>query len=66
MCFLIIFHISVQTPYYLVVYIKWWVVWVWRFDINKEEYGPEEKLYLTRKKLKLSTEQWQVCMYEQW
>jgi DnaJ family protein C protein 25 len=49
-----------------VVYIKWWVVWVWRFDINKEEYGPEEKLYLTRKKLKLSTEQWQVCMYEQW
>ena len=33
---------------------------MWRFDIKKEEYGPEEKLYLTRKKLKLSEEQWQV------
>ena len=48
------------SPYYIVIYVKWRMTWLWRFTIRKEEYGPEEHLYLTRKKLGLSELQWQV------
>ncbi|XP_052230800.1 dnaJ homolog subfamily C member 25 homolog [Dreissena polymorpha] len=44
-------------PYQLVMYIKWFLRWVWKFSIMKQEYGREEKLHLIRKNLKLNTSQ---------
>ncbi|XP_072161520.1 dnaJ homolog subfamily C member 25 isoform X2 [Bemisia tabaci] len=38
-------------------YFKWYTRWIWRFNINHEEYGDEEKLYLIRKNMKLSINQ---------
>ena len=34
---------------------------MWKFDIKGMEYGPEEKVYLTRRILELSQTQWEVC-----
>jgi len=50
-------------PYRLVRYIIWNVHWIWKFDYKGMEYGPEEEVYLTRKVLKLSPAQWEVCTY---
>ncbi|KAH9519328.1 DnaJ sub C member 25, partial [Bulinus truncatus] len=44
----------VLLPYHIAVYIVWWVRWVWRFTIKREEYGEEEHLYLIRKNLGIS------------
>lgn len=33
--------------------------WFWRFSVCKEEYGEEEKIYLTRKALGISEGNWQ-------
>lgn len=41
-------------PYTIYQYVKWYIIWVYKFDIRKEEYGEEEKLYLIKKHLKLS------------
>jgi len=49
-----------SSPYYLVQYIYWYIRWVWLFTIQKQPFGPEEIEYLTRKKLKMSSIQWQV------
>ncbi|KAK2170037.1 hypothetical protein NP493_1167g00034 [Ridgeia piscesae] len=46
------------SPYYLVCYIAWFVRWIWKFTICREEYGDEEREYLIRKKMKLSSLQW--------
>lgn len=50
-------------PYYLVMYIKWYIRWLWKFTIKREEYGEEEKLYLIRKYLKLSSSQFDVSWW---
>ena len=50
-----------HSPYRLLQYIIWYVRWVWKFDIKGMEYGPEEKVYLTRRILELSQTQWEVC-----
>ncbi|XP_045175350.1 dnaJ homolog subfamily C member 25-like isoform X2 [Mercenaria mercenaria] len=47
----------VFSPYYLFLYMKWYLRWIWRFKIKGEEYGDEEKLYLIRKYLKLNSSQ---------
>ena len=47
-------------PYYTVMYVNWYIRWIWKFTIRKEEFGEEEKLYLIRKYLKLSTSQFDV------
>ncbi|XP_067939100.1 dnaJ homolog subfamily C member 25 homolog [Watersipora subatra] len=52
-------------PYTLAVYIKWYATWVWRFDINKEDYGEEEKLYLIKKYMKCNETQWESVDDEQ-
>ena len=51
-----------HSPYRLLQYIIWYVRWVWKFDIKGMEYGPEEKVYLTRRILELSQTQWEVCI----
>lgn len=38
----------VLFPYYLTNYITWYVSWIYRFTICREEYGNEEKLYIIR------------------
>lgn len=38
----------VLFPYYLTNYVAWYVSWVYRFTICREEYGDEEKLYIIR------------------
>ncbi|GFR71887.1 DnaJ homolog subfamily C member 25 homolog [Elysia marginata] len=47
----------VLLPYHIVLYIAWWARWIWRFNIKREEYGEEEKLYLIRKFMRLSQAQ---------
>jgi len=42
------------SPYSLYCYLSWYMLWVYKFQICKEEYGDEEKLYLIKKYLKLS------------
>lgn len=39
-------------------YVRWYIRWVYKFDINKEPYGLEEKQYIIRKKLKLTEGEW--------
>ncbi len=50
----------VSSPYHLLQYVVWCVRWWWRFSVRREEYGEEERAYLTRKKLKMSESMWQV------
>lgn len=38
----------VLFPYYLTNYVAWYVSWVYRFTICREEYGDEEKFYIIR------------------
>jgi len=48
----------VCLPYYTTIYLRWFLRWIWKFWILKEEYGVEEKSYLTYKNLKLSENYW--------
>ncbi|KAE8745781.1 hypothetical protein FOCC_FOCC007498 [Frankliniella occidentalis] len=43
----------VLLPYTISLYFLWYATWVWRFNIKKEPYGEEQKLYLIRKHMKL-------------
>lgn len=45
-------------PYFSLLYLKWYLNWVWKFWILKEEYGYEEKCYMTYTNLKLSANYW--------
>uniref|UniRef100_A0A3Q2QTH9 DnaJ homolog subfamily C member 25 n=1 Tax=Fundulus heteroclitus TaxID=8078 RepID=A0A3Q2QTH9_FUNHE len=47
----------VLFPYYLSRYVAWYVCWVYRFTICREEYGEEEKLYLIRSNMRMSQAQ---------
>lgn len=40
-------------PYTISKYLHWYFVWVWRFNILRQPYGDEQKLYLIRKYMKL-------------
>ena len=53
----------VFSPYYIFMYIKWYLRWIWKFTIRKEDYGEEEKLHIIRKFLKLGTSQFDVSIY---
>ncbi|KAK8752986.1 hypothetical protein OTU49_001818, partial [Cherax quadricarinatus] len=44
----------VFLPYWILQYISWYIRWVWKFWIMKEDYGEEEKLYMIRKFMGLS------------
>jgi len=45
-------------PYTVLCYIAWLLRWHWKFTIKGEEYGDEEKAYIMRKKMGLSSTQW--------
>uniref|UniRef100_A0A3P9I137 DnaJ homolog subfamily C member 25 n=1 Tax=Oryzias latipes TaxID=8090 RepID=A0A3P9I137_ORYLA len=47
----------VLFPYYLTSYVVWYVSWVYRFTICREEYGDQEKLYIIRRNMKMSQSQ---------
>ena len=51
------------SPYTLFMYLKWYINWVWRFNIKGEEYGDEEKFYLIKKYLACSKTQWEVSIH---
>ena len=53
-------RVYMHSPYYIIIYVQWRLTWLWKFTICKQEYGPEEYIYLTRKKLGMSEVQWQV------
>ncbi|CAB4021787.1 dnaJ homolog subfamily C member 25 homolog [Paramuricea clavata] len=53
------------SPYYLVQYIIFSVRWFWKFTICGEEYGAEEKEYLTRKRLKVTQTQWEAIIKQE-
>ncbi len=48
----------VFLPYTIGLYIFWYLKWIWKFNINKEPFGDEEKLHIIRKNMKLSQLQW--------
>ncbi|KAL5006640.1 hypothetical protein ScPMuIL_015446 [Solemya velum] len=48
----------VYLPLYLTNLGCWWLRWVWKFNIKREEYGQDEKAYIMRKKMKLGQGQW--------
>jgi len=49
-------------PYTAFLYAKWYARWVWKFKVQKEEFGDEERFYLIRRNLKLSQKQFDVCI----
>ncbi|XP_023221576.1 dnaJ homolog subfamily C member 25 homolog [Centruroides sculpturatus] len=49
---IVLFPITISS------YIYWNIKWIWRFNIKKEEYGEEEKLYLIKKLIGCSATQW--------
>ena len=48
------------SPYYLVKYIVWFVKWVWRYNIKREDYDTEAKLHIIRKNMKMKAGQFDV------
>jgi len=49
-----------MSPYSFVMYMRWYVRWVYKFQVNKEEYGDEEKEYLTYKGINVTKQYWDV------
>ncbi|XP_039615454.1 dnaJ homolog subfamily C member 25 [Polypterus senegalus] len=47
----------ILSPYFLCSYVIWYCGWIYRFSIKREEYGEEEKLYLIRKNMRMSSSQ---------
>jgi len=45
-------------PVTLVKYIVWWVSWIWKFNIKKEEYGIEEQIHLMCKNMSMKRSAW--------
>ncbi|XP_013109903.2 dnaJ homolog subfamily C member 25 homolog [Stomoxys calcitrans] len=45
------------SPYTLAKWLCWNVSWIWRFNICKQPYGREEKLYLIRRYMKMGEHQ---------
>jgi DnaJ family protein C protein 25 len=52
------------SPYRLTLYVIWYARWVWRYNIQREEYSDEDKIYITRKKLKLTENRWKALSEE--
>lgn len=50
----------VLLPYTIYLYLRWYFTWIWRFNVKKEEYGTEEKLYLIRRFMGISSTQFEV------
>ncbi|GAB1598414.1 dnaJ homolog subfamily C member 25-like [Argonauta hians] len=50
----------VLSPYYILRYLYWYIRWIWKFNVKKEEYGLEEKMYIIQTYMKLSSSQWEA------
>jgi len=46
-------------------YLQWYICWIWKFTIKKEDYGLEEKHYLIRKLMALSETQYEAIPDEE-
>lgn len=55
----------VLFPYAIICYCIWYGTWVWKFDICKQPYGHEQKLYLIRKNLKMGETQFDALEDEE-
>lgn len=55
----------ILLPYTTVKYAHFYIRWVWRFYILREEYGEEEKLYLLRKLMQVSQGQFDMIEEEE-
>lgn len=57
----------VLLPVTLFKFTMWHIKWIWRFNIRKEEYGENEKLYMIRKNMGLKEHAFEVrnnvCFY---
>jgi len=47
-------------PYHSALYGAWFTRWAWKFWVMKEEYGDEEKAYMTWKNLGFSASYWEA------
>ena len=52
-------------PYTIGLYLFWYFRWIYKFNINKEEFGDEEKHYIIRKFMNLSEPQWEALDEEE-
>jgi len=50
-------------PVTLFAQLRWGASWIFKFWICKKDYDDEAKLYLIRRNLKLSEEQFQVNFF---
>jgi len=50
----------ILLPVTTVQWIFFYFRWFWKFGVRKEDYGDEEKLYLIRKNMKLSSDHFAV------
>ncbi|KAI1280297.1 DnaJ -like protein [Halotydeus destructor] len=48
----------ILLPYTLLLWLKFYSRWFFKFTLMKEEYGDEEKMYIMRRNMKLSQGQW--------
>ncbi|XP_039766526.1 dnaJ homolog subfamily C member 25 isoform X1 [Ornithorhynchus anatinus] len=55
-CDILLFQI-ILAPFHLCMYISWYCQWIYRFNIKGQEYGEEERLYIIRKYMKMSSSQ---------
>lgn len=46
------------SPYTAFLYIKWYGKWIYKIKVTGEEYGPEEKEYLTYSSLNMTEQYW--------
>ncbi|XP_038626249.1 dnaJ homolog subfamily C member 25 [Tachyglossus aculeatus] len=53
-CDILLFQI-ILAPFHLCKYISWYGQWIYRFNIKGQEYGEEERLYIIRKYMKMSS-----------
>lgn len=53
----------VTLPWIGFCYMTWWLRWIKRYWIRKEEYDEEAKLYLIRRNLKMSEDQFSVIVF---
>ncbi|XP_055914086.1 dnaJ homolog subfamily C member 25 homolog [Eupeodes corollae] len=44
-------------PYTIFKYAVWYAKWTWKFTINKQPYGEEEKLYIIRRNMNMGQNQ---------
>ncbi|XP_075219168.1 dnaJ homolog subfamily C member 25 homolog [Lycorma delicatula] len=52
-------------PYAVICYCGWYAIWIWKFDVCKQPYGDEQKLYLIRKNFKMGEVQFDALEDEE-